>query len=100
MPSCLEKKYEKSGMMYVEEWGDIVSFWIEEDYRLPKKKRRTNKNYFKSLQGLGFKGSYRTVCNYIQDWRNSHHNDLPSALDNEPPLASLYICKADGCQPV
>jgi len=41
-------------MMYDEGWGDIVSLWLEEDYRLTKKKRRTNKNYYKSLKDLGF----------------------------------------------
>ena len=44
-----EKVIKKSGMMYVEEWGEIVSLWLEEDYRLSKKKRRTNKNYFEFL---------------------------------------------------
>lgn len=30
-----EKRKKKSGMMYDEERGDIVSLWLEEDYRLP-----------------------------------------------------------------
>src|SRR5699024_5447166 len=58
-----ENLKKKSGMMYDEEWGDIVSLWLEEDYRFSKKKRRTNKNYIEGLETLGFKGSYRTVCN-------------------------------------
>lgn len=48
-------------MMYDEEWGDIVSLWLEEDFRLSKKKRRTNKNYFESLEVLKIPGSYRTL---------------------------------------
>lgn len=80
-------------MMYDEGWGDIVSLWLEEDYRLTKKKRRTNKNYYKSLKGLGFLGSYRTVCNFVQEWKSTHHNDLPSAgyerLEHPPAEAQL-----------
>lgn len=89
-----EKITKKSGMTYDEEWGDIVSLWLEEeDYRLTKKKRRTNKNYYKSLKGLGFLGSYRTVCNFVQEWKSTHHNDLPSAgyerLEHPPAEAQL-----------
>lgn len=88
-----EKVTKKSGMMYDEKWGDIVSLWLEEDYRLPKKKRRTSKNYFELLKQLGFLGSYRTVCNYVQEWKSRHHNDLPSAgyerLEHPPAEAQL-----------
>lgn len=28
----------KKSMMYTEKWGEIVSCWIEEDSRLPRKK--------------------------------------------------------------
>lgn len=88
-----EKSTKKSGMMYDEEWGDIVSLWLEEDYRLPKKKRRTNKNYFKFLKELSFPGSYRTVCNYVQEWKSTHHNDIPAAgyerLEHPPAEAQL-----------
>ena len=91
LPTTNLKK--KSGMMYDEEWGDIVSLWLEEDYRLPKKKRRTNKNYFELLEELGFLGSYRTVCMYVQDWKSSHHQELPSAgyerLEHPPAEAQL-----------
>lgn len=84
---------KKVGMMYDEDWGDIVSLWLEEDYRLPKKKRRTNKNYFEGLETIGFKGSYRTVCNFVHDWKSSHHHDLPSAgyerLEHPPAEAQL-----------
>ena len=37
LPTANLKK--KSGMMYDEKGGNIVSLWLEEDYRLPKKKR-------------------------------------------------------------
>lgn len=80
-------------MMYDKEWGDIVSLWLEEDYRLTKKKRRTNKNYFELLEGLGFLGSYRTVCSFVQEWKSTHHNDLPSTgyerLEHPPAEAQL-----------
>lgn len=83
----------KSGMMYDEEWGDIVSLWLEEDYRLSKKKRRTIKNYFNSLKELGFLGSYRTVCHFVHAWKSTHHLDLPSAgyerLEHPPAEAQL-----------
>ena len=43
----------KRSMMYDEGWGDIVSLWLEEDYRLPKKKDAphwiTMKHYVPSI---------------------------------------------------
>lgn len=87
------KLKKKSGMMYDQEWGEIVSLWLEEDYRLLKKKRRTNKKYFEDLLDLGFPGSYRTICNYVQDWKSSHHQELLSAgferLEHPPAEAQL-----------
>ncbi len=34
----LPKAHKKSGMMYVEKWGDIVALWLSEDTKLPKKR--------------------------------------------------------------
>lgn len=33
-----KKKIEKTGMMYEEKWGDILTLWLAEDAKLPKKK--------------------------------------------------------------
>ncbi|ENH97816.1 hypothetical protein J416_03606 [Gracilibacillus halophilus YIM-C55.5] len=49
-----EKNEKKKGMMYEEEWGDIVSDWLLEDQKLRKKLRRTNKTLFKGLREMGF----------------------------------------------
>ena len=41
-----ENKKKKSGMMYDEQWGEIVGDWLWEDLKLKKKDRRTiNVNY-------------------------------------------------------
>src|SRR5699024_10197016 len=66
-----EKVKEKKGMMYEKEWGDIVSDWLLEDQKLRRKSRRTNKTLFEGLREMGFPGSYRTVCNFIKEWRES-----------------------------
>lgn len=65
----------KKGMMYTEKWGEIVSCWIEEDSRLPRKKRRTNKQFYLDLVEIGFQGSYRTVCDYVASWKQTHINE-------------------------
>src|SRR5690606_155706 len=65
-----EKIPVKKGMMYEEKWGEIVSDCLLEDYALKKKLRRNNKGIFEQLQELGFKGSYRTVCNFIAEWKD------------------------------
>lgn len=58
---------QKKGMMYDKGFGEIVDCWLEEDFKLKKKERRTNKKIFDDLQKKhNFKGSYRTVCDYIQ----------------------------------
>lgn len=68
----VEKIYKKTGMMYQEGWGEYVCLWLTEDSRLAKKKPRSNLRYFVELQEFGFKGSYRTVCQFIKDWRSTH----------------------------
>lgn len=65
---------KKSGMMYDEKWGDIVSLWLTEDFKLPRKRRRTNKQFFQDLIEIGFNGSYRTVCNFVKEWKAVHTN--------------------------
>ena len=71
-----EKKYIKKGMMYEEKWGEIVIDWLEEDLKLKKKLRRTNKKIVEDLKKMGFKGSYRTVCNFIQEWRATEDDEV------------------------
>lgn len=58
--------------MYDEEWGEIVSLWLLEDAKLPRKKRRTRMYIFEQLKEKGFPGSYRTVCMFIQSWKSTH----------------------------
>src|SRR5690625_93154 len=65
-----ESMKKRKGMMYEEKWGEIVSDWLLEDQKLKKKSRRTNKQLFACLQEMEFPGSYRTVCNFIQEWRD------------------------------
>ncbi|WP_242225420.1 IS21 family transposase [Bacillus cereus group sp. BfR-BA-01380] len=58
---------KKKGMMYEQGYGEIVDDWLEEDLKLKRKERRTSKRIFQQLQNEhGFKGSYRTVCEYVQ----------------------------------
>ncbi|MFA9459182.1 IS21 family transposase [Halalkalibacter sp. AB-rgal2] len=64
-----EKIPPKCGMMYTEKWGEIVSDWLMEDLALKKKLRRNNINIFDALKKLGFPGSYRTVCNFVKEWK-------------------------------
>lgn len=69
------KSNRRSVMMYEEKWGEIVSGWLFEDRRLKRKLRRNKKQIFEELRTHGFKGSYRTVCYFIDDWKNSHSED-------------------------
>ncbi len=65
----------KKGMMYEEKWGTMVSDWLFEDAKEKKKLRRNNLQLFKELQKHGFLGSYRTCCNFIQEWRVQHDGE-------------------------
>lgn len=78
---------KKGGMMYEEKWGDIVSDWLLEDSKMRRKDRRTNKQLFKEIQGLGFEGSYRTICYFIQEWKNTHSEDKDKGFERleHPP---------------
>ncbi|ASS99352.1 hypothetical protein GT3921_10085 [Geobacillus thermocatenulatus] len=56
--------------MEEEGYGQIIDDWLEEDAKLPRKQRRTNKTMFEALcRDHGFQGSYRTVCAYVQKRR-------------------------------
>ncbi|GAQ17659.1 transposase [Oceanobacillus picturae] len=70
-----ENLSKKGGMMYEGKWGEIVSDWLLEDYALKKKLRRNNKIIYQQLKNLNFPGSYRTVCNYIAEWRDKLMED-------------------------
>ena len=84
---------KRGGMMYDEAWGDIVLSWLEEDSKLPRKNRRNRLTCFKALKELGFKGSYRTVCNFIQLHKTtqyeSKHNAGFDRLEHPPGEAQL-----------
>ncbi|MDE1549491.1 IS21 family transposase [Jeotgalibaca caeni] len=62
-----ERRRTKSGMMYEDGWNEIIDGWLFEDSRETRKNRRTRKALFEQLKKLGFSGSYRTVCQYIQN---------------------------------
>jgi transposase len=83
---------EKKGMMYEGKWGEMVSDWLWEDSKLKKKSRRTKKQLFEELKEHGFNGSYRTVCYFIEDWRNTHHEEKDRGferLDHPPAEAQV-----------
>nr|WP_316245660.1 IS21 family transposase [Robertmurraya massiliosenegalensis] len=77
----------KKGMMYEENWGEIVSDWLFEDSKLKRKERRTKKKMFEELQELRFKGSYRTLCYFIEDWNNTHSHEKDKGYERleHPP---------------
>lgn len=84
----------KTGMMYTEKWGEIVTMWLLEDAKLAKKKRRTRLYLFEALKAEGFPGSYRTVCQFIHDWKANHteetHEDQGfERLEHPPAEAQL-----------
>lgn len=74
-PSSIIKP--RKGMMYQEKWGIIVSDWLFEDLKEKKKQRRNNLQIFKELQTHTFKGSYRTLCNFIEEWKVQNDNTDP-----------------------
>src|SRR5690606_31438943 len=76
----------RRGMMYDEGWGEIVSDWLWEDEKLKKKQRRNNTIIFEALQKKGFKGSYRTVCLFIQEWRESQPETEENEEEAEAPV--------------
>lgn len=104
------KPHKKIGVMYMEKWGGIVSLWLSEDARLTKKKRRTAEAMRNALRLEGFKGSYRTVCAFIHDWKATHYTEVLEdqgfeRLEHPPAEAQLdfgtmeffEICYASRC---
>lgn len=64
-----ESPSSKRGMMYGTRWGEMIEDWLQEDAMMKKKQRRTNKKLYETLCTYGFEGSYRTVCQFIKEWR-------------------------------
>lgn len=96
------KKHKKTGMMYLEKWGSIVSLWLSEDSKLPKKKRRNAKFITMELKKEGFVGSYRTVCNFIQEWKSIHYTESNEdqgfeRLEHPPAEAQLDFGTMEVC---
>uniref|UniRef100_UPI00046AA31F IS21 family transposase n=1 Tax=Caldalkalibacillus mannanilyticus TaxID=1418 RepID=UPI00046AA31F len=59
---------------------------------LKRKLRRTKKQLFLGLKELGFKGSYRTVCYFISDWMNTHHDESISGYERlEHPPGEAHV---------
>lgn len=77
-----EKKTLKKGMMYQEKWGEIVSDWLMEDQKLRRKQRRTKKKIYEDLKSMGFPGSYRTVCYFIEEWKEGKIADEETSSKN------------------
>ncbi|WP_245894085.1 IS21 family transposase [Salsuginibacillus halophilus] len=77
-----ESTFQKRGLMYDHEWGEIIRDWIQEDLKLPKKSRRSRKKMHEQLQDMGFPGSYRTVCNFIQHEGGGHSGDEDASSSN------------------
>jgi hypothetical protein len=90
-----ETRKPRTGMMYEEQWGEILTDWLWEDQKFKKKLRRTNTKMFRDLKEMGFPGSYRTLCNYVKEWRESKQveedtQDMNSErLDHPPGEAQL-----------
>ena len=93
---------KKTGMMYVEHWGGIVALWLSEDSKLPKKKRRTIDFMTKELKNQGFPGSYRTVCDFVRDWKATHYVEANEdqgfeRLEHPPAEAQLDFGTMEVC---
>jgi hypothetical protein len=43
--------------------------WLEIEYRLPKKQRRTAQRLFECLQAEGYRGAYDSVQRYVKHWK-------------------------------
>lgn len=96
------KLRNKTGMMYVEKWGGIVTLWLSEDAKLPKKKRRTAEAKTADLKAEGFPGSYRTVCAFVREWKATHYSELPEdrgfeRLEHPPAEAQLDFGTMEVC---
>jgi transposase len=81
---------KKRGMMYQGKWGQIVLDWIDEDRSLKRKNRRNATLLYEGLVEMGFEGSYRTVCQYIQDNdKNNKASESYERMDQPPGEAQV-----------
>jgi transposase len=90
-----ETSKPRKGMMYDDQWGEILTDWLWEDQKLKKKSRRTNTKMFRELKEMGFPGSYRTICNFAKEWREGRQAEEETQdknserLDHPPAEAQL-----------
>ena len=83
----------RKGMMYQEKWGMMVSDWLFEDEKEKAKLRRNNLQLFKELQTHEFKGSYRTCCNFIKEWKVQNDSTVQDQGSErlEPPPGDAQV---------
>jgi len=65
---------------------DILNKRLEEDHKLPRRRRRTGQRLYQELQREGYDGGYDSVRRYIQRWRKEHsettgHVFIPLSFD-------------------
>ena len=77
---------------------EILDEWILEDLKQKKKFRRTAKRMWEQLKdGFGFKGSDRTVRNYVSNRKKEFLNEASQAalpLENKPGCAQVDFGEA------
>ena len=54
--------------------------YLKADHKLGRKRRRTAKKYYETLQKEGYGGSYDSVQRFVKDWRTKHHENMDAYI--------------------
>jgi transposase len=54
-------------------FSEKLSGWLKQESRLPRKQRRTGRQFHADLVSLGYSGSYGRVAAFIRSWREDRH---------------------------
>ena len=73
---------------------DLLTKWLEEEAKLPRKQRRTAKRLFDGLKEEGYTGAYDSVQRFVKAWK-AQHKSSPKVKQAHVPLA---FTAGDVCQ--
>lgn len=77
-------------------YKELLTQWLEDDAKLPKKQRRTGQRLFECLQKEGYQGAVDSVWRFIRRWK-SERNANPPAKQAFVPLSFSpgEVCQFD-----
>src|SRR3990167_9287451 len=75
------------------QFEEQLTKWLEEEFKLPRSRRRSGQRLFEGLQEIGYGGAYDSVQRFVKSWKSGNHG--PKLTEAFVPL---QFQPGDACQ--